>query len=305
MEWHLVGRIGQRILLLLLCLLCTLFTLPSRAQSQPQQPITLATYPFGDAARIHRAFSPLALYLEQVLDTPVRLIVTRDYGELADRLSEGSVDLAWIGSANYISTFGMAPALHYIATYRERSQETGELQAFYRAAILTQDDSDYHALSDLNGARFAFTDPDSTSGHAYPRMMLQQQGIEPEAVFADTYYLGTHRSVIEALVAGSIHAGAVSDGTYYNAVADYPGRLRVLAWSDPIPLDAFVAAPDVSASVVEQVQAALLAIGSEDHAVNRAIRAHLGWPAAGFEQRSAAFYEPLAQALAGVRRRPQ
>lgn len=299
MRWRPQGLFGRALLFPVLIVWLLAATQPVRAENGHADSITLATYPFGDAAIIHKAFSPLAQYLEEALSVPVQLVVTRDYGELAGRLREGTVDLAWIGSANYVHIFESAPAPQYIATYRERSMESGQLQAFYRAAILALSNSEYASLDDLEGVRFGFTDPDSTSGHAYPRMMLAQAQIEPESFFANIYYLGTHRSVIEALLAGSIHAGAVSDGTYYNAMTDYPAQFRVIAWSDPIPLDAFVAAAEVPEATVDQVRQALLDIGAGDHPVNQAIRDQLGWPAAGFEKRSAEFYRPLAQALAG------
>ncbi|MBS98942.1 MAG: phosphate/phosphite/phosphonate ABC transporter substrate-binding protein [Oceanospirillaceae bacterium] len=303
MGWSRSGHIGQFTFVAVLLSILLVWSPQALADHQNDQGLILATYPFGDAKRIHSAFTPLAMYLEQRLETPIRLVVTRDYGELADRLNNGTIDLAWIGSANYVNTLEDPVPPTYIATYRERSKESGELQAFYRAAIITLQSAPYQTLEALKGTRFGFTDPDSTSGHAYPRMMLAQQQIVPEDFFSETYFLGTHLGVVEALLAGSIHAGAVSDGTYYNAVAEHPGTFRVLTWSDPIPLDAFVAAPSLSEKRVEQVRQALLSIGADDHPVNRSIRDHLNWPAAGFEQRSADFYRPLLEALAGVRLR--
>ncbi|SEG86227.1 phosphate/phosphite/phosphonate ABC transporter substrate-binding protein [Marinobacterium lutimaris] len=301
MAWRLSGISNRLLFLTSVLMLMLLAAGPLKAETRPQDSvsISLATYPFGDAASIHQAFSPLAQYLETRLGVRVNLIVTRDYAELARRLDEGTVDLAWIGSANYVSTFDSERRPQYIATYRERSKESGEVHAFYRAVILALASSGYSGLADLQGKRFGFTDPDSTSGHVYPRMMLEQQQIDPERFFSDTYFLGTHRSVIEALLAGSIQAGAVSDGTYYTAMAEHPGELQVLAWSDPIPLDAIVAAFDLSSETVDQVRQALLDIGTGDHPVNLAIQQNLAWPAAGFEQRSAEFYLPLKRALAG------
>lgn len=259
---------------------------------------TLATYPFGSADQIYQALNPLAQYLQSRLEQPVRLVVTRDYRELAQRLSEGSVDLAWIGSANYVRTFDSAPDLHYIATYQERAPDGQGVQPYYQSVILTLDASPYQSLAELADTRFGFTDPDSTSGHAFARLLLHRQQLDPGTFFSQTYFLGTHRNVIEALRAGSIHAGAVSDGTYYNALADGGDGLRALAWSDPIPLDAFVAAAELSSAEVEQVRAALLAIGTGEHPVNRSIRQVLGWPAAGFTVKERAFYAPMAEALA-------
>lgn len=262
----------------------------------PAEELTFATYPFGDSSRIYRAFRPLTEYIAAETGEGVRLVVTRDYQELSDRLVDGSVDLAWIGSANYVKTRERLPEVRYLATYVERSISAGRVQPFYQSVIVTTAAAPYRSLNDLAGARFGFTSPDSTSGYAYPRMMLDAEGIVPDEFFASVFFLGRHDDVINALLAGSLDAGAVSDGTYYNARDRHGDRVRVLAWSEPIPLDALVAAPHVQPDVAERVRRAVLAL-DESHRATRAIRDELGWPAVGFESRSDQFYDSVERAL--------
>lgn len=260
------------------------------------QQLTFATYPFGDADTIYRAFRPTVEYIAAEIGQPVRLVVTRDYQELSDRLVDGTVDIAWIGSANYVKTRRRLPAIQYITTYLERSSATGELQPYYQSVILARSDSRYRSLQDLEGARFGFTSPDSTSGYAYPRMMLAAAGIDPETYFESIFFLGRHSNVISALNAGSLDAGAVSDGTYYNTVVDYPQQFTVLEWSVPIPLDALAAAPHLGRNTVLQVRQALEAL-PETHPSVQVIQRELGWPAAGFATLSDALYNSVETAL--------
>lgn len=265
------------------------------ALSMGAQEYTFATYPFTDAAKIYSAFAPLTEYLSENSPYDFRLVVTRDYDELSQRIVDGTVDFAWIGSSNYVKTVGIAPQTKYLATYREWSSDGSRVQPFYQSFILTLEASEIYTLSDLRHLNFAFTSPGSTSGYAYPRLILAQNDIDPEQYFANTYFLGKHDNVIAALISGSIAAGAVSDGTYYNAIDDHGPQFRILAESQPIPLDAMVAVDHVPTEVWSDVQELLDQIGS-DHPINDSIKMHLGWSAAGFEVRSDAFYDSVRAA---------
>jgi len=277
-------------------MLSLFFALVLSGQSPEAQELTFATYPFGDSNTIYRAFRPTVEHLAAELGVPVRLIVTRDYEELSDRLVDGSVDVAWIGSANYVRTRQRLPAIRYVATYMERSIAGGHVQPYYQSVILTRSDLPYRALEDLGGTRFGFTSPDSTSGYAYPRMILAARNISPEQFFGAVYYLGRHIDVIDALVAGSLDAGAVSDGTYHNAVHEHGDIFTVLEWSEEIPLDAIVTAPGVPGETAAAIGRILTAI-PESHPAVEAVRRELGWPAAGFDLRSDGFYDSVERAL--------
>lgn len=273
-----------------------LVTLSLASAPLTAQELTFATYPFGDAATIYRAFSPTVEHIAAELGTPVRLVVTRDYAELSDRLVDGTVDLAWIGSANYVKTRERLPSVRYMATYLERSNAGGRVQPYYQSVIIARSDSRYRTLGDLEGARFGFTSPDSTSGYAYPRMILAAAGIDPEEYFRTVFFLGRHTDVISALLAGSLDAGAVSDGTYHNAIGEYGEIFTVLEWSEPIPLDAIVAAPHLAPETVATVRDILVQL-PESHPAVQAVARELGWPAAGFEVRSDSFYDTVETAL--------
>jgi phosphonate transport system substrate-binding protein len=260
------------------------------------QALVFGTYPFGDPVRVQRGLTPLVHYLTETTGIPMRLVVTRDYNELSRRIVDGTVSFAWIGSANYVKTRVSVPSVRYLATYLEWNRQRTEAQPYYRAAIVTMASSDIRTLQDLRSTRFGFTDLDSTSGYAYPRMILASEGIDPAEFFQSVFFLGKHENIIQSLLAGSLDAGAISDGTYYNAREAHGDIFRVLAWSEPIPLDAIVAAGSVPMQQVETVRAALLAVPA-DHPVNVSIQDIFGWPAAGFAVLGDTFYDSVDRAL--------
>ena len=266
------------------------------AMAAGAQPLIFGTYPFGDPKSIYFAFLPLAERIASESGREVSLVVTRDYGELSERLKEGSVDVAWINSSNYIKVKAAQPDIIYLATYMELDASGTRIQPYYQAKILCLKEKPYTTLPDLKGQRLGLVDMDSTSGYAYPMQLFRENGIDPQAFFSKIFLLGKHNKVIEALLAGAIDAGGVSDGTYYNALKNHGDKFRILAESSPIPLDALVARPGLQPSVVNQVRGILLALPADDP-VFANIMERLGWPAAGFREMDDSFYDSIRKAL--------
>lgn len=278
-------------LLLLLCLL----PLP---RATAEEPYVFGVYPIIEPGKMFTAFQPLADVVAAATGRPVRVVVTRNYEEMTRRLADGSIHFAFFTSTSYVEIAPSIPGLVYIATYAE-TDSNGAVTPYYHSVILSLENGSVCSLADLKGGNFGFTDKRSTSGYKIPLMMFRTLEMEPASYFGKVFFLGRHDSVIEALRAGSIQGGAVSDGTLQNAVRRYGDIFRVLAVSELIPLDAVVASSAVPAEHVEAVRMALASL-TPDSAPMRAAREHLGWPAAGFVVLGDEFYEPLRRALASA-----
>lgn len=78
----------------------------------------------------------------------------------------------------------------------------------YKGQIIARSDANIKTLKDLNGKRFAYTDPSSTSGYILPSQVLEGAGVElGEFVFAKK-----HDNVVTMIYQGQVDAGA----TYYS-----------------------------------------------------------------------------------------
>lgn len=258
--------------------------------------IIFATYPSTTPEKLISAFTPLVEMLSAKLENNVTLVVTKDYKELSEGLKDGSIDMAWMASNTYVETKNELPSLVYMATYVERDVAKGIINPYYNSVILTLKSSPVENLKELKGRTFAFTDIGSTSGYAYPAMMLRREGINPRKDFDKLFFLKKHDKVIEALVEGSIDAGAVSGGTYDNAVKKYGDLFKIVKTSPPIPLDPIVASPKLDKKIVEKAKEILVSI-KEHSPQTDAIKKALGWDAAGFAIKSDAFYDDIREAL--------
>lgn len=269
--------------------------LPPAAQLfAEQRTYTMAAYPTNDPKKVYEAMKPLADYISAETGWTVCMVVTRNYEEIIRRLSDGSVDIAMLGSASYVRFGPSVPGLSYVATYMK--EEGGEITPFYHSVILCLAGSAVTGLEGLEGKNFAFTDRYSTSGYIVPLLLLRDRGIDPETFFGKVFFVGKHDAVIEALKARSVEGGAVSSGTLAAAEAVEGTIFRVLATSEPIPLDAVTAGRKMPQEHVTLLQEALRRL-PPDSAPVTAIRKNLQWPAAGFAVLGDSFYDPLRRAL--------
>ncbi len=132
-----------------------------------------------------------------------------------------------------------------------------DLDTVYRGCVLTRTDSGIRRVEDLNGRSFAFSDETSTSGHIFPRMLLDRHGV----TLGRVYFAGGHPNVIQAIWDGKAVAGStfysppsakqsaegllVGDARYIimRRMPDMAARrefletVRVVALTDPIPND--------------------------------------------------------------------
>jgi len=254
-----------------------------------------ATYPSNNPEKIMRAFTPLMEYLSANTNDTFKLVVTKDYDELFLRIEEKSVDFAWVNTKSFVLLKEKTPSVRYLATYLEHSKN-GQITPYYQSFIVTLKSLHVNALEEAKGRHFAFTDKDSTSGYAYPMLMLEERHINPYVFFQKVFFLKKHDKIVEALINRSIDVGAMSDGTFYNAVAKYGDQFTILAASEPIPLDAIVASQNVSKEESERI-AELLERIPQDAATNKAFEEFLGWESAGFVRKDERFYEPFKRIL--------
>jgi len=256
---------------------------------------TFATYPSNTPAKIIQALTPLMEYLSAQSGDTFKLVITKDYEELTQRIEEKSVDFAWVNTKNFVLLKEKIPSLRYLVTYLEHSK-SGKITPYYQSFIVARKDANITSLEGAQGKHFAFTDKESTSGYAYPMMIFEEHHINPYTFFQKVFFLKKHDKVVEALMSHSIEVGAISDGTYYTALEKYGDRLTILATSEPIPLDAIVASANVSLKESQRI-AHILENIPLDAPSNKAFEEHLGWASAGFVKKDEHFYETFKRTL--------
>ncbi|TCS72105.1 phosphonate transport system substrate-binding protein [Sulfuritortus calidifontis] len=231
-------------------LACFLFGGAASAPLAADMALVLAVHPYLPAKEIEQRFAPLAAYLGQALGKPVAVRVGGSYDEHIEAIGRNQVDIAFLGPASYVrmlERFGSKPLLGRF--------EVNHSPHLY-GVIAVRRDSPIRTLEQLKNRRFAFGDPESTMSHFVPRAMLKEAGV-PLSALAEHKFLGSHKNVALALLAGDFDAGAMKQEVFEEYAAQ---GLRALATTPPTPDHLLVTRADLPADMVRQLRNAILAL---------------------------------------------
>jgi len=121
----------------------------------------------------------------------------------------------------------------------------------YGTAFVVHEDSDIHSLDDLRGKHITMKDPGSTTGHIVPSMMLHEAGLDLDRDLRISLLDGAR---FEALVNRDVDAmGSGVRDVERLQERDPNGRYRVIAESETMPRDIFVARGGISDACVAYV----------------------------------------------------
>ncbi len=209
-------------------------------------------------------------------DAVWRLVEERDVDAAASRhVYSGPNDL--VGDGRKELEYDRLGTLRETRVIHTSEQSEPELSNVYFGCILTRTDSGFKRLEDFNGTNFAFSDETSTSGHIFPRALLQRSGVS----LGHVLYAGGHPNVVQAVRDGKVSGGATfysppsaanqRDGTLVGDArflilknmtsqeerAELLENVRIIALTDPIPNDVCCVRRGFSESVWTQFEASL------------------------------------------------
>ena len=178
--------------------------------------------------RASEPYRRLATALARKLGRDVLVLQRRTYADVLGLLREGTAQVGFLCtlaagkgvSEGYLRALAAGIPFDY---------------APYRSVILTRRDPQIHQLADLEQRRFAFVDPLSNTGYAWPQRYFKASGIDPRTFFAQTVFTYSHDRSIHALLDGFVDAAAVDGIVYHGLVRQDPEigrRLRIL-WGSP------------------------------------------------------------------------
>ncbi|TDJ60422.1 MAG: phosphate/phosphite/phosphonate ABC transporter substrate-binding protein, partial [Nitrospina sp.] len=171
-----------------------------------------------------------------------------------EAMGAGKVDIGWLATFAYVLAQQKYDVELLLIVVRFGSP-------FYRGQIITRADSGIHKLSDLKGKKFAFVDPVSTSGHLYPKMLLLSNGLNPDRLFAQSLFAGSHNAVILSVLRGEVDAGATYDDARAAVAKSYPEvftKLRVIAYTQDIPNDTVSARKGLDPAIRQKIKTGLM-----------------------------------------------
>jgi phosphonate transport system substrate-binding protein len=197
-------------------------------------------------------------YLQLRLKRPVSFVQRGSYRDVVGLLQQGQLDFAWLCGYPYVRN---TPSLRLLAVPLYRGRPVYQSYLVVPAA-----DRATTTLLDLRGKVFAYSDPDSNSGHLHTLYSLLKMRESPVTFFARTFFTYGHRKVVDAVRVGLAHGGAV-DGYVWETLAqlhpELTARTRIVERSPEFGFPPFVAGPAVASSLHAAMQHVLIQMSAD------------------------------------------
>ncbi len=205
-------------------------------------PISIYFTPSVDAKIIEENSSIFIKYLEKNTNLSFKAYIPSDYFSVIEALGSKRADICIMNSFGYLlanQKFGAKAKLKVIRRGKD----------YYRGQIIAHIDSKIKTIKDIEGKRFAFTNPASTSGFLFPLKILVDNKVTPKS----TAYAKSHSNVVKMIYRKEVDAGATfysspsGDGTIRDArvliekkFPDVSEKIKIIEITENIPNDPFV-----------------------------------------------------------------
>jgi phosphonate transport system substrate-binding protein len=283
----------KKYFIILICILMTACTSKNEIGTE-RDPIRFALVPGQDSVVLMKNSELLKKWIFAQTGLHVTMQVPTSYIAVVEAFGSKRVDLAILNTFGYIlahDKYGAEALL--IGVNGERSQYWGQ--------IITKDPR-IKSLQDLNGKKFAYVDPASTSGYVLPAKLIKDAKIK----LGETVFAGKHDSVVTMVYQGRVDAGATyhtpaENGEPQDArrlvLAQYPdvfAKVRILQLTDPIPSDPVVFRKDLPPEIRAKLISALKSFGSTEEGKKALRNLYL---LTGFKDCTDKTYDPVRQML--------
>lgn len=245
--------------LLTLVLLVSGACQPKGELGSRDNPVKLYFTPSVDADTIASNSDDFIKFLEKETGYYFVTGIPTSYIAVVEAFGSGRADIGAMNSFGYLlanERFGATARLKVIRHGVD----------YYQGQIVVRADSGIESIKDLDGKRFAFTDPSSTSGYMFPLKMLRDENVR----LSNEMFAMKHDNVITMVYQGQVDAGASyysapdKDGNIRDArqrvmtqFPDVEEKVKVLAITEPIANDPFVFRKDIPEEVATKFIAAL------------------------------------------------
>ena len=255
-------KLAGMLLALVLAAGFSLGQIPSAKAASCDNPeaLTFAMVPTEETVAELELYKPVTDRMGKLTGKKIQFFMPTSYASVVEAMLGGFVHVAVLGPYSYVIASSKDPKIEVFATYAKRPGHMQEEGPGYKAALITKKGSKYTTLDSLKGATLGLTDPGSTSGNLFPRVVFTKEigGKALEDYFGKVVYTGSHELSSVAVAQGKVDAAFVATHRFDNVVNKGEVKLADvnILWKSPvIPQDPFVyrntLCPEIKAKIEE------------------------------------------------------
>ena len=125
-------------------------------------PVRMMFVPSGEAQVILKGGQKIGSLLQKETGLHFKTSIATSYAAVIEAMGAGKVDIGWLATFSYVLGKDKYDFDLLLIVVRFGSP-------FFRGQIVVNAKSEIKSLADLEGKKFAYVDPASSSGHLYPK----------------------------------------------------------------------------------------------------------------------------------------
>lgn len=224
-----------------------------------KNPIKLFFVPSVEAKVLEDSSQEFKRYLEANTPYKYSVAIPTSYIAVVEAFGTKRADIASLNTFGYILAHEKYGVEAKITVMRHGAST-------YQAQIVARTESPINKLTDLQGKKFAFVDPASTSGYLLPMKLFRDNAIK----LAETVWASKHDNVISMVYQKQVDAGATfysppEKGDIQDArrlvrqqYPDVEERIKIITLTDSIPNDPIVFRRDLPENLKKDITQAIL-----------------------------------------------
>ncbi len=225
----------------------------------PENPVKLFFVPSIDSKLIEDRAQEVRRYLEENTPYKYKVAVPTSYIAVVEAFGTKRADVSTLNTFGYILAHEKYGVEVLLTSVRYDSPT-------YRAQILARSDGPVKTLKDINGKKFAYVDPASTSGYLLPKKLFKDKNIQPK----ETVFAQRHDNVIMMINNRQVDAGA----TYYTPpqkgeiqdarrlvlkqIPNVAEKIKIIELTGEIPNDPIVVRKDMPQEMKDKIAEAFI-----------------------------------------------
>lgn len=225
----------------------------------PENPVKLFFVPSIDSKLIEDRAQEVRRYLEANTPYKFKISVPTSYIAVVEAFGTKRADVSTLNTFGYVLAHEKYGVEVLLTSVRYDSPT-------YRAQIIARADGPVKSLKDINGKKFAYVDPASTSGYLLPKKLFKDKNIVPK----ETVFAQRHDNVIIMVNNRQVDAGA----TYYTPpqngeiqdarrlvfkqIPDVEKKIKIIDLTGEIPNDPIVVRKDLPVAMKENIANAFI-----------------------------------------------
>ncbi len=204
-------------------------------------------------------YEEISKYIGKKLGRETKIVFSKDYSSMNNLVKTQEVTAAFVCSGPYVKghdDWGME--LLVVPKLKNNTS--------YYSYIITNKNAPYKSLQDLEGKRFAFTDPESNTGKIVPTYKLAKAGKTPDNFFSEYIYTGSHDKSIEAVAERLVEGAAIDNiiWDYFNTYdSTFTSQTKIIEKIGPYSIPPIVTSPNCDDKLKKDIKNIFLAMHND------------------------------------------